>query len=93
MSTETTPISTMQPQVGASGRSTTKGINIERLIIFCILFIGAIIMILPFAFLISSSLKIETQVFQFPIQWIPNPVRWLNYCGRPDTKTIHQVFF
>ena len=34
---------------------------------------GAFIMVLPFLWMISSSLKDSTQVFQLPPQWIPNP--------------------
>ena len=50
-----------------------------HLFIYLTLIIGAIIMIAPFVFLVSSSLKLETQVFEFPIRWIPDPVRWMNY--------------
>ncbi len=49
-------------------------------------------MIAPFAFLVSSSLKIETQVFQFPIQWIPNPVRWMNYVDALTAKPFFLYF-
>ena len=49
-------------------------------------------MFAPFAFLISSSLKIETQVFQFPIQWIPNPVRWMNYVDALTQKPFLRYF-
>lgn len=49
-------------------------------------------MIAPFAFLISSSLKVETQVFQYPIQWIPNPVRWMNYVESLTNKPFFLYF-
>ena len=49
-------------------------------------------MIAPFAFLISSSLKVETQVFQYPIQWIPNPVRWMNYVDALTQKPFFLYF-
>ncbi|RPJ39448.1 MAG: carbohydrate ABC transporter permease [Chloroflexi bacterium] len=49
-------------------------------------------MFAPLAFLISSSLKVETQVFQFPIQWLPNPVRWLNYSEALTQKPFHLYF-
>jgi ABC-type glycerol-3-phosphate transport system permease component len=50
-----------------------------RVLIWVILVIGAIVMALPFVWLLSSSLKEERQIFQFPPSWIPNPVRWENY--------------
>ena len=34
---------------------------------------------LPFLWLVSTSLKGEMQIFSYPPQWIPNPVRWENY--------------
>ncbi len=40
---------------------------------------GAVIMIAPFLWMISSSLKDLTQVFIFPPQWIPRPFVWQNY--------------
>ncbi|MCB0058757.1 MAG: carbohydrate ABC transporter permease, partial [Caldilineaceae bacterium] len=36
-------------------------------------------MALPFLWLLSSSLKPEQEIFQFPPQWIPNPARFQNY--------------
>jgi multiple sugar transport system permease protein len=39
----------------------------------------AIIMLIPFFWLVSSSLKTQTQIFAYPPQWLPDPVRWENY--------------
>jgi ABC-type glycerol-3-phosphate transport system permease component len=50
-----------------------------QLFIWIVLVAGAFIMVLPFAWLVSSSLKLERMIFIFPPQWIPNPVRWQNY--------------
>jgi multiple sugar transport system permease protein len=92
MTIETTPNTIQQPHRGFFGKNLSRSGSISRLIIFTILFIGAIIMITPFAFLISSSLKTETQVFQFPIQWIPDPVRWLNYVEALTQKPFFLYF-
>jgi len=35
--------------------------------------------LVPFAWLISTSLKSDPQIFVFPPQWIPRPVLWRNY--------------
>jgi ABC-type glycerol-3-phosphate transport system permease component len=40
---------------------------------------GGLLMLTPFFWLISSSLKAPHQIYVFPPQWIPNPVRWRNY--------------
>ncbi len=79
MSTETMLNSIRRSLPGASGKRLSGSESIGRLIVLAILFVGAVIMIAPFAFLVSSSLKVETQVFQFPIQWVPDPARWMNY--------------
>lgn len=92
MTKETTPNTTQQPLLRSVRKNLSSGESMSRLIIFIILFIGAIIMISPFAFLISSSLKTETQVFQFPIQWIPDPVRWMNYVEALTQKPFSLYF-
>ncbi|HEY3282884.1 MAG TPA: carbohydrate ABC transporter permease [Armatimonadota bacterium] len=39
----------------------------------------AIVPLLPFIWMVSTSLKVESQVFTVPPQWIPRPARWANY--------------
>jgi ABC-type glycerol-3-phosphate transport system permease component len=46
---------------------------------YIILCAGAFVILLPFAWLISASLKTVTQYYASPIQWIPNPFVWSNY--------------
>lgn len=36
-------------------------------------------MLLPFVWMLSSSLKLNKDVFTFPVQWIPRNPRWQNY--------------
>jgi multiple sugar transport system permease protein len=36
---------------------------------------------LPFLWMVSTSLKPDRQVFAFPPQWLPRPIRWDNYPG------------
>lgn len=50
-----------------------------RLLTLVVLLVGALIMALPFLWLLSSSLKPEQEIFLFPPKWIPNPVRFQNY--------------
>lgn len=51
----------------------------SHLIIYLILAVFAIVAIFPFAWMISSSLKFDTQVFIYPIDWIPDNPQWGNY--------------
>jgi ABC-type glycerol-3-phosphate transport system permease component len=39
----------------------------------------AILFLVPYLWMISTSLKIDPQVYHVPPVWIPNPIRWLNY--------------
>lgn len=53
--------------------------DLELIIIQIILSVIAIIMIIPFLWMISSSLKANTQVTKIPFEFIPNPIRWENF--------------
>lgn len=92
MSTETMSNSTRRSLHKSLSKSLSRSDSIGRLIVLVILCIGAVIMIAPFAFLLSSSLKVETQVFQYPIQWIPKPVRWQNYVEALTNKPFILYF-
>ncbi|WP_231574937.1 carbohydrate ABC transporter permease [Paenibacillus sp. FSL R7-0273] len=41
--------------------------------------LGAILMVFPFLWTVSSSLKDLSQIFLVPPTWLPNPVKWSNY--------------
>lgn len=60
-----------------------------RVFVWLLLISIAVIMILPFLWLVSSSLKLEQRVFQYPPQWIPDPVRWINYYEALTVKPFH----
>jgi len=59
------------------GRSLTT--KISRTIIFICLIVLSALMLMPFAWMISSSLKSDIEVFLFPIKWIPANPKWENY--------------
>jgi ABC-type glycerol-3-phosphate transport system permease component len=40
---------------------------------------GAVLFLLPLFWMISSSLKPDYQVLEFPPRWLPDPVQWSNY--------------
>ena len=50
-----------------------------KYIIFVGLLALSILMLMPFAWMISSSLKTDLEVFIFPVQWIPPNPQWQNY--------------
>jgi multiple sugar transport system permease protein len=44
----------------------------------CLLVVAAVFLA-PFAWMVSTSLKAEAQVFSEKVIWVPHPVRWANY--------------
>lgn len=47
--------------------------------IYLTVIVVTIVMLLPFAWMLSASLKLSRDVFAFPIEWIPSQPRWENY--------------
>jgi multiple sugar transport system permease protein len=50
-----------------------------RALVWLALLVGTLLMLLPFLWLITSSLKTELAIFRYPPQWIPDPMRFDNY--------------
>lgn len=46
---------------------------------YIIMGIVSILVVLPYLWMIATSLKTPSKIFVTPPQWIPNPVRWENY--------------
>ncbi|HBC99102.1 MAG TPA: sugar ABC transporter ATP-binding protein [Lachnoclostridium sp.] len=53
--------------------------KISRCLLYVVLIILTVVMLIPFAWMFSASLKLDKDVFIFPIQWIPENPRWQNY--------------
>ena len=51
----------------------------SRFLIHLTLAGGGALMLVPFFWLLSSSLKAPHEIFVFPPKWIPDPIRWSNY--------------
>ncbi|WP_372470067.1 carbohydrate ABC transporter permease [Cellulosimicrobium marinum] len=57
---------------------------------YTIMIVAAAAILLPFFWMVISSLKTNNQVFTVPIQWFPDPVVWQNYLdiwSRSDMTT------
>ena len=52
---------------------------IARTIVFILLIALALFTLIPFVWMISSSLKLDREVFSYPMKWIPETFRWENY--------------
>ena len=56
-----------------------KAIAPINALIYLLLSAGAFTMVLPFVWMLSTSLKSRRLINMYPPQWIPNPVAWDNY--------------
>lgn len=54
-------------------------IRLGRVVTYAILISLALLMLLPFLWMISASLKMDKDVFRYPIEWVPAIPQWSNY--------------
>ena len=62
------------PAVGRQRQEWLRGLLTHALLIP-----AAFIFLLPFLWMLSTSLKPDAQLFAYPPIWIPNPLQWSNY--------------
>lgn len=58
-------------------QSVINGIRLT--LTYLVLTLFAAVISIPLIWIISTSLKVPTQIFTWPIEWIPNPVKFSNY--------------
>lgn len=52
---------------------------IRNLLLHLFLISGSVVMLLPFIWMLSTSLKTPPQIFTYPPVWLPDPIAWQNY--------------
>jgi len=62
------------------------GSFLSRAAIYGVLIAGAVVVMMPFAWTLSTSLKAPSDIFVFPPRWIPDPIVWSNY---PEALTAY----
>jgi multiple sugar transport system permease protein len=74
------PISDLSPVAVPVVRAPrSRNDRLWRWFTVALLLIMATVMLAPFLWLVSSSLKTQVQIFQYPPNLIPNPIRLENY--------------
>jgi multiple sugar transport system permease protein len=67
----------------ARARAETVGkrppLGASTVVLHLVLIIGAIFMVVPFVWMVVTSLETTAQAFSIPPSFIPNPVKWSNY--------------
>lgn len=71
-----TPVESSRPVGGPSVRRQRTLINF---ITYLLLGLGAAIVLVPFWWMVKTSLTAQTRLFEFPPQLFPDPVVWRNY--------------
>lgn len=60
-------------------RIAGRKITAKRVAIYATVIVITAVMLMPFAWMLSASLKLSRDVFVFPIEWIPSQPQWQNY--------------
>lgn len=71
-------------------RRTSPAARVGRTAGYLVMIVAAAAILLPFVWMVISSLKSNNQVFTIPIQWVPDPFVWQNYLDiwqRSDMST------
>jgi multiple sugar transport system permease protein len=61
--------------VKIAGRKVTA----NSIAVYATVIVITAVMLMPFAWMLSASLKLSRDVFVFPIEWIPSQPQWQNY--------------
>lgn len=65
----------------------------SRVIAYVILVLGALSMLVPFAWMLATSLMSNEQIYSFPPEMIPNPVQWENYTAAAEAVPLVRFFW
>lgn len=69
------PVRTPQP---SAARHTSRP-PVRRIAAYVLLVVLSLAVLVPFAWMLSSSLKQDSEVFSVPIRWIPSEFHWDNF--------------
>jgi multiple sugar transport system permease protein len=75
--TSPAPVETPDPERAAARRPPR--ITPRRAAAYVLLVLLSLAVLVPFAWMVSSSLKLDNEVFSVPIRWIPAEFHWDNF--------------
>jgi multiple sugar transport system permease protein len=73
---QTQPYAPAVPRI--RGRRTAGDV-VLRVFIYALILLGALVVFIPFAWMISTLLKSQNELYVYPPEWVPNPAHWSNY--------------
>jgi multiple sugar transport system permease protein len=84
--TPTTPVTRLNG-------SRHRRFRTENLWLHVVLILGSAVMIMPFVWMVSTSLKTPPEIFRYPPTWIPDPVAWENYARTLSAIPFGRYYF
>lgn len=64
---------------GAGAGRRARSVTVGRIVAYVLLVAAAAAILVPFLWMVSSSLKRNNEVFTVPVQWIPKSFQWHNF--------------
>ena len=87
----------MQGSIARRRLESLRGVRFTRLLtqvaVFILLSVSAVAFLLPLAWMISTSLKPKSQIFVYPLIWIPDPPMWSNYAKALNNPSFKFLLF
>ena len=78
--TLTPPVRRLGAPTGDPEKSARKPVRgIGRVVLYGLLVVAALLVLLPFYWMVMSSLKTNNDVFTIPVKWVPDVFVWRNY--------------
>jgi multiple sugar transport system permease protein len=66
--------------LGAPGlKRPRRRVKWGLILAYAVVILVTLIMLAPFVWMLSASLKLDRDVFAFPVEWIPHAPRWQNF--------------
>jgi multiple sugar transport system permease protein len=91
MAAVTAPAARVEPT--AASRRHRLGMLLRRGALYAVLVLFALTFVLPYFWLITTSLKESGNEFLYPPQWLPDPVVWSNYVQMWNLLPFARWFF
>lgn len=78
--------------VATGAGSTSRTIRVSIVVAYVLLVIVGALCLMPFVWLIRSSVMTSSQIFEVPPQWIPDPWELANYSGAMKAQPFLRYF-
>lgn len=74
-------------------QSARSKLRISYLVLHGLLLAGSVVMLLPFVWMLSTSLKEPGEIFTYPPVWIPSRLAWGNYITTVSVMPFGRFYF